>query len=91
MEERPQVMQNFHPASSSLLHAAQRRASTFCPQLGQKCAARPSGRVWPQCVHSGPPGPADPADPADPAARGRTGAAAKSASALANALSSLSG
>ena len=88
MEERPQVMQNFHPASSSLLHAAQRRASTFCPQLGQKCAARPSGRVWPQCVHSGPP---DPADPADPAARGRTGAAAKSASALANALSSLSG
>ena len=43
---RPQVVQNFHPISSSVLHAGQCCTVRFWPQCGQKTILRPAGR-WP--------------------------------------------
>ena len=39
----PQVMQNFHPTSSSLAHAGQCCTVRLWPHPGQKVTRRPSG------------------------------------------------
>jgi hypothetical protein len=41
-------MQNFHPTSSSVLHAGHWSTVTLFPQYGQKVMRRPSGSGWPQ-------------------------------------------
>lgn len=45
---RPQVMQNFHPTSSSVAQAGQCCTVRLWPQLGQKVTRRPSGSPPPQ-------------------------------------------